>query len=531
MELRTVMLMLALGSFLFGLLLVLLRFKKKDIQDIPYWITAKFLQGIGSLILFFRTNTYDAVTMAGSAVLILGCAYEAWVISVLSGHRIKRADHLASSGAIILVCVATLFMPRAARSGVIFLLQCIFYVLPSVFLFVKSDFQSYFRPFLRVCYLAAGAVFFAASLVCFAFPGYVEGGVSKALFAAIPVTSFGIFLVSGFALIMFAKERSDMVIREIRKSLEESEIRFQRIIETSIEGVLIFDENFRIKFANENMASMLGYTVEEITGKDYKSLFSEGSLDVFYEQEALRKKGADSIYECCLLRKEGGCRWFLISARALIDDNGRFEGSFAMLTDINDRKEMEMLLAESNRRLEDLSNRDGLTGIANRRRFDEVLELEYNRLSRSRLKLSVIMFDIDFFKGYNDRYGHVKGDECLRRIGEILTTSISRPVDLAARYGGEEFACILPDTDLKLALQTAETIRQKLAELKIEHTKSSVSEYVTASFGVITVKYSPRITPTEIVTMADRLLYRAKTMGRNRIESAEWNGTEFIYSE
>jgi len=211
----------------------------------------------------------------------------------------------------------------------------------------------------------------------------------------------------------------------------------------------------------------------------------------------------------------------LVSAKATFDDNRRFEGSFAMLTDINERKKMELLLEESNQRLSELSNKDSLTGIANRRCFDSTLEHEYSRLSRSNSKLSIILFDIDHFKEYNDYYGHVMGDECLRKIGRALECCISRSVDLAARYGGEEFACILPDTDIHAAVKTAERIRQGIHDLKIEHKKSSVSKFVTASFGVTTVQYSPEISPVDIITMADKLLYKAKVSGRNSIEYAE----------
>ena len=167
-----------------------------------------------------------------------------------------------------------------------------------------------------------------------------------------------------------------------------------------------------------------------------------------------------------------------------------------------------------------MSNTDSLTGIANRRCFDETLEREYSRLSRSNSRLSIIMFDIDFFKAYNDCYGHVMGDDCLRQIGRVLEDCVSRSVDLAARYGGEEFACILPDTDIDTAVRTAERISQRIRDLKIEHKDSAVSGVVTASFGVTTVKYSAERSPEDVIAIADKLMYKAKSLGRNRIEFA-----------
>ncbi|MGI6084952.1 MAG: GGDEF domain-containing protein [Acetivibrionales bacterium] len=137
------------------------------------------------------------------------------------------------------------------------------------------------------------------------------------------------------------------------------------------------------------------------------------------------------------------------------------------------------------------------------------------------LFLSIILLDIDHFKAYNDYYGHVAGDDCLRQIGRVLADCISRSVDLAARYGGEEFACILPDTDIHHAVKIAERIRQRIQDLKIEHKKSPVLKFVTASFGVTAVQYSPEASLEEIIATADELLYKAKTYGRNQTEFAE----------
>ena len=156
---------------------------------------------------------------------------------------------------------------------------------------------------------------------------------------------------------MLAKERSDLQVKEIQESLKKSETRFQQIVETAIEGILIFDEKYRITFSNENMASMLGYTIAEMLGRTYLSFFPESHIDVYDQQEELRKKGKTSVYESCLLTKDGQKHWFLISAKALLDDQGNFAGSFGMFTDINDRKEMELLLEDTNRKLTELSNK------------------------------------------------------------------------------------------------------------------------------------------------------------------------------
>jgi diguanylate cyclase (GGDEF)-like protein len=163
-----------------------------------------------------------------------------------------------------------------------------------------------------------------------------------------------------------------------------------------------------------------------------------------------------------------------------------------------------------------LAGSDGLTGLANRRRFDEVLAAECKRLGRTKSPLALILLDIDDFKTFNDTYGHVAGDQCLRDIAGVLTTVTHRVPDLAARYGGEEFACILPETDVDGATVVAERIQAGIAYLRIAHRTSPTAEHVTASLGVTCLTCKPDILPTEIVAAADKNLYRAKADGRNR---------------
>jgi len=157
--------------------------------------------------------------------------------------------------------------------------------------------------------------------------------------------------MSALILLMLAKERSDMQIKVIQETLHKSALRFQQIVENSIEGIVIFDKDYKVTFANKNMASLLGYTVDELLGRPYISFFPESQLDIYRQQESLRKKGEDSVYECRLLRKDGQTNWFLVSAQAILNESGNFEGSFAILTDINSRKEMELIMEESNRLL------------------------------------------------------------------------------------------------------------------------------------------------------------------------------------
>ncbi|MDX2256146.1 MAG: PleD family two-component system response regulator [Pseudanabaenaceae cyanobacterium bins.39] len=185
--------------------------------------------------------------------------------------------------------------------------------------------------------------------------------------------------------------------------------------------------------------------------------------------------------------------------------------------EIHHRKLAEELLKEANTRLGQLVNLDGLTQLANRRCFDEYLEQEWQRSAREQLPLSLIMCDIDFFKNYNDTYGHVAGDECLRKVASAVKGAVRRPADLAARYGGEEFIVVLPNTDTEGALAVTQTIKKDLEDLKIPHDASLVSEFVTLSMGTMTLIPHVGSEPSLLLTAADYALYRAKELGRNQI--------------
>lgn len=173
-------------------------------------------------------------------------------------------------------------------------------------------------------------------------------------------------------------------------------------------------------------------------------------------------------------------------------------------------------LQRARKSLKHLSITDALTDLSNRRHFDEVLQNEFNRLSRLHHPLSLIMLDVDFFKKFNDGYGHLVGDNCLKQVAYTIRGSLQRPADFAARYGGEEFACILPNTDSAGAIAIAEKIRTNIEQLDIPHRNSAVSDHVTISLGVFTAYSYANTSPSEIIAKTDQQLYRAKEAGRNR---------------
>lgn len=164
-----------------------------------------------------------------------------------------------------------------------------------------------------------------------------------------------------------------------------------------------------------------------------------------------------------------------------------------------------------------LSFIDGLTGLANRRGFDEYYEREWRRAHRNGTAISLIMIDIDQFKQFNDTYGHLEGDICLKKVARLLEETLERPADFIARYGGEEFVCVLPETELPGTLVIAEKLRRAVEDEKIPHQSSTVAPQVTISLGVACDTPSTEIEPEELLCRADRLLYQAKLAGRNRV--------------
>jgi two-component system chemotaxis family response regulator WspR len=180
--------------------------------------------------------------------------------------------------------------------------------------------------------------------------------------------------------------------------------------------------------------------------------------------------------------------------------------------------ESQQKLSEANIELKKLASLDGLTGIANRRRFDEALQSELLRAHRTQTSLSLFMCDIDYFKIYNDTYGHLAGDLCLKKVAAALSTTLQRPADLAARYGGEEFALILPDTHEKGAIAVADICRRQVEALAIPNRGSADYGHITVSIGLVNLLPSVSVGPEQLIGMADSALYKAKRNGRNQVQ-------------
>jgi diguanylate cyclase (GGDEF)-like protein/PAS domain S-box-containing protein len=226
------------------------------------------------------------------------------------------------------------------------------------------------------------------------------------------------------------------------------------------------------------------------------------------------QSGIDHEADYRALTADGGYVWIRDVVHVIRDENGEVDSLVGFMFDISERKRNEEELLRLQRELEALSYKDGLTGLANRRMLDMVLEREWASARRNMRPISLILLDIDFFKQYNDYYGHLAGDECLKRVAQLLQAA-SRSQDLVARYGGEEFVVVLPETDLAAAAAAAERYRELVVEEMIEHERSGIGLHLTISQGVGTIIPGESDTAVDFIAAVDKLLYRSKQGGRN----------------
>ncbi len=399
MDIRTIILLLAISSFVFGLLLIVFQHEKSSLNThvVRYWIIAKFLQGTGSVLLYLDLP-FELLFLIAEGLIILGCAYECWAIYYITDHPVNQQIQRWVISSVLIICLLSFSLDLSHRAAVLFLLHSCFYALPAGVLLRKTA-RSLLRSVLGMSYGILAVLFANRALCMTLMPHDMPVIWQQICDGTLPLAVFCIVLMSGFSLLLLASDKSYRLLKATQDSLRASE-------------------------------------------------------------EALRL---------------------------------------------------------ANTQLAQLSKTDSLTGIANRRYFDECLTLEYKRLARHQLPLSLVLLDIDYFKDFNDYYGHLAGDECLIRVATTIAACLQRPFDLAARYGGEEFACILPETDENGAWQLAENMRIAIEQLAIPHQRSAITSHVTASLGIATIYCEARDRSIELLAQADQALYAAKRAGRNQV--------------
>lgn len=229
------------------------------------------------------------------------------------------------------------------------------------------------------------------------------------------------------------------------------------------------------------------------------------------------KSGIDHEADYRALTKDGSYVWIRDVVHVVRSEQGEVEALVGFMFDISERKKTEEKLMVLQKELEALSYRDSLTGVANRRMFDTILEREWANAQRNQTPLSLILLDIDYFKQYNDHYGHIHGDECLKQVAQTLSDVATRPRDFLARFGGEEFVLVLPETNAEAAKIIAERCREYIAHAQIPHAKSFIGNNLTVSLGIGSIVPTKENDPTAFIKEVDRRLYQAKQNGRNCI--------------
>lgn len=268
--------------------------------------------------------------------------------------------------------------------------------------------------------------------------------------------------------------------------------------------------------ANEAMLELLGKTEDEVIGHDCSELLDYGLCHTRCCPLAIIKGAPPCEHDVQLPSGGDSPQSYILSVAPLKTIVGT-TAIISQFKNITERKIAEQQLEELNKTLTEMARVDGLTQISNRRHFDESLQQEWLRLSRERQPISLLLADIDYFKKFNDHYGHQAGDDCLIKIGAALKDSVKRPADLPARYGGEEFVILLPGIDLEGAQHVGQRVMDTIAALAIEHQASEISASVTLSIGAACLFPADGQDPTELIALADAGLYRAKEQGRNRL--------------
>ena len=299
-----------------------------------------------------------------------------------------------------------------------------------------------------------------------------------------------------------------------------------KLLELLAVPAFVLDPSCKVLIWNRACEQLTQVAASEVvgTGEHWRSFYQQqrptladlvvqnrtDEIGVLYPRHGSPADGSNNVRaeNWCDMPRAGRRRYIAADASPIRDEGGRLVAVVETLRDLTDERTARIAL-------EQLARRDSLTGLANRRCFDDTLQAEWTRAQRSKQPLSLLMVDVDNFKQYNDANGHLGGDECLRRIAQAVAGEM-RANDLVARYGGEEFAVILPNEPLKGAAVVAERIRRRVEGLQLPNPLAPARR-VTVSIGAATALAVPGMLAHELVAIADAALYRAKHMGRNRI--------------
>lgn len=299
---------------------------------------------------------------------------------------------------------------------------------------------------------------------------------------------------------------------------------YRLLIDNAVDLIVLADAHRNRTFVSPSSREILGFEPAELLGGDAYALVHPDDAHEVRSRFGFVGPDCPCISMTFRMRRKDGTFIWVEGRYRYLPEDGGF---LAMLRDITTQKTAEARLIEAYAELEaanciltSLASKDGLTGLINRRRFDELLQEEFSRSARQELPLGLVLLDVDYFKRYNDRYGHIAGDQCLIQIGQAIQGVLRRPGDCAARYGGEEIVVLLPATDADGAMTMAERMRRAVADLGLAHLGNPLG-IATVSAGAGAVQPFANIgRPTDLVHETDQALYRAKADGRNTVRRA-----------
>jgi diguanylate cyclase (GGDEF)-like protein/PAS domain S-box-containing protein len=516
--------LLLLSSVIFGTETVagiLLYSVAKTYRGLGWWLAGTVLQSLGFLCMYTWILPSDGILpLIADPLVILGMVVlnkaildftgkkdSVWILAIVYSALIAVYCYFALSGA------------HAARSILVSATAAVIMTKTGTDLLRgKTRKFSGTAIFTAGVYLAYGLFQMAMTVLNHVLPSgglVIHESVIRTIAHVAPIV---VSMLWTFGFIIMISQRLNAENADEREKL-------LKVFNTSPDAQMIthMDDGL-IDDVNEGFLSMTGFSREEVLGKSTRDIrFWSNHDDRKKYRTLLENSDAAATAEFIFRRKDGTSFVGSITGRVIgvfdrphiisvIQDLTEKKQSESRIQDLIRQLEMEKAVAEIN------AITDGLTGLANRRYFDESLRTEFFRLKRSGAPLSFIMLDIDHFKTFNDTYGHLAGDNCLKEIGGALKGNVRRVHDIVARYGGEEFAVIMPETESRGAAALAEQIRKSIEELGIPHSASDAASVVTVSLGVITAYPAVLTKPEEIIAMADEALYAAKGKGRNRVE-------------
>jgi diguanylate cyclase (GGDEF)-like protein/PAS domain S-box-containing protein len=336
-----------------------------------------------------------------------------------------------------------------------------------------------------------------------------------------PTILLQLYIASGMFLVLAAASVLD-TLRTTERRLREIVSLHNLVTENSRDIIILADFDGNRTYVSASAATWGGWRREELQDKKTLSLVhpeDRGKAEAMIR--SLRAGGDGGLLECRLKNKAGEFLWVEANLRPVRDPiTGAPIGLLNMARDITRRKKIELELKKANATLEALSLTDALTHLANRRKYDQCFSGEWRRCLRENLPLSLLLLDVDWFKSYNDTYGHPRGDSCLKQVAEAAQDVVCRPGDLVARIGGEEFAVILPNTPAAGAIEVAEQICSAVRHRRLPHDTNPLG-CVTISVGCSTIVPALGQRASTLMHLADKALYKAKHAGRNRVCSAD----------